>query len=85
MAVVFGESFMFLLPLLLTLLSVIACKILRSKFIIPIAIGLIILSSVSFYYLLAMALTIGALGAVMALLFFTILPVIALSEIYLRK
>lgn len=85
MAVVFGESFMFLLPLLLTLLSVIVYQILRSKFVIPIAIGLIILSSVSFYYLLAMALTIGALGAVMALLFFTIPPVIALSEIYLRK
>ena len=85
MAILLGESFMFLLPLLLSLFSVIIYQILKIKFIIPIAIGLIILSSVSFYYLLAMALTIGALGAVMALSFFSIPALIALSEIYLRK
>ena len=50
---------------------------------IAIAIGLILLHAFSFYYALAMALTIGALGAVMMLAFLDIMLLIPLADIYL--
>lgn len=85
MALVFTESFMFLIPLSCSLIAILIWQATKLKFMIPIAIALIILQSVSFYYLLAMALTIGALGAVMLLLFISVPTLIALTEIYIRK
>ena len=85
MALAFGESFIFLIPIVCALLAIIVWQISKNKFMMPIAVAFIVMSSLSFYYLLAMALTIGALGAVMFLFFFTVPTLIALSEIYLRK
>ena len=85
MAIFLGESFFFLLPVICALLAIVVWQISKSKFMMPIAVAFIVMSSLSFYYLLAMALTIGALGAVMFLFFLTVPTLIALSEIYLRK
>ena len=85
MALVFTESFMFLIPLSCSLIAVLIWQATKLKFMIPIAVALIVMQSVSFYYLLAMALTIGALGAVMLLLFFSVPTLIALTEIYIEE
>ena len=85
MALVFTESFMFLIPLSCSLIAILIWQATKLKFMIPIAVALIVMQSVSFYYLLAMALTIGALGAVMLLLFFSVPTLIALTEIYIEE
>ncbi len=85
MALVFTESFMFLIPLSCSLIAILIWQATKLKFMIPFAVALIVMQSVSFYYLLAMALTIGALGAVMLLLFFSVPTLIALTEIYIEE
>ena len=52
---------------------------------IIIAIALILLHAISFLHALAMALTIGAFGAVLMLALFDILVLIPLADIYLTK
>ena len=47
------------------------------------AIGIILLHAFSFLYALAMALTIGAYGAVAMLAFFDLMVIIPLADIYL--
>ena len=50
---------------------------------LPCAIALILLHAFSFLYALAMALTIGAFGAVAMLAFFDIIVLIPLADMYL--
>lgn len=85
MALALGESFMFFIPLALTIFAVLMLQLFRCKFMLPMAVAVIVMQSLSFYYLLSMALTIGALGAVMFFVFNTVPVLIAMSQIYLRK
>ena len=49
------------------------------------AVALILLHVFSFYYALAMALTIGAVGVVMMLSFFAVMVLIPLADIYVMS
>ena len=74
---------MFLIPLCFTTAAMVLYHLTSLKIWIPVAIGVILLHAFSFYYALAMALTIGALGAVMMLAFLDIMLLIPLADIYL--
>ena len=50
---------------------------------LPVAIVCILLHFFSFYYALAMALTIGALGAVLMLAFFDVMILIPMADLYI--
>ena len=78
-----GENLMFLIPLCFTTAAMVLYHLTSLKIWIPVAIGVILLHAFSFYYALAMALTIGALGAVMMLAFLDIMLLIPLADIYL--
>ncbi len=51
----------------------------------PLSIGLVLLHAFSFLYALAMALTIGALGAVAMLAFMDVMLLVPLADIYLMN
>jgi hypothetical protein len=78
-----AESFMFLIPLGAAVLAMILWRTTGLKLFIPLAIAFILLHAFSFYYALAMALSIGAIGAVMFLAFFDVMVLIPLSDLYL--
>ena len=78
-----GENMMFLIPLAFATLAMILYHLTNLRVWLLAAIVLILLHALSFYYALAMALTIGALGAVMMLAFFDVMILIPLADLYL--
>lgn len=78
-----GETLMFIIPLCCATVAMAMYHLTNLRLWLPIAIVVIMLHAFSFYYALAMALTIGALGAVMMLAFFTIMVIIPLVDLYL--
>lgn len=80
-----NENLMFFIPLCISTISIVLYRLTKQKIFIIIAIALILLHAISFLYALAMALTIGAFGAVLMLALFDILVLIPLADIYLTK
>ena len=80
-----NENLMFFIPLGISTISIVLYRLTKQKIFIIIAIALILLHAISFLYALAMALTIGAFGAVLMLALFDILVLIPLADIYLTK
>ena len=78
-----GENLMFLIPLACVTVAMILYHLTSLKFWLPVAVVLVLLHAFSFYFALAMALTIGALGAVMMLAFLDMMVLIPLADIYL--
>ena len=78
-----GENMMFLIPLAFATLAMILYHLTNLRVWLLASIVLILLHAFSFYYALAMALTIGALGAVMMLSFFDVMIIIPLADLYL--
>ena len=78
-----GENLMFIIPLCLTTAAMVLYHLTSLRLWIPVAMFVILLHAFSFFYALAMALTIGALGAVMMLAFFDIMVIIPLADLYL--
>ena len=79
-----GENLMFLIPLACVTVAMILYHLTSLKFWLPVALVLVLLHAFSFYFALAMALTIGALGAVMMLAFLDMMVLIPLADIYLQ-
>lgn len=78
-----GENLMFLIPLAFATVAMILYRLTSMKFWILCAIFLILLHAFSFLYALAMALTIGAFGAVAMLAFCDFMVLIPLADMYL--
>ena len=78
-----GENLMFLIPLVCATAAMILYHLTSCKFFMVLAIGIILLHAFSFLYALAMALTIGAYGAVAMLAFFDLMVIIPLADLYL--
>lgn len=79
-----GENLMFFIPLCCVTVAMILYHLTSLKFWLPVALVLVLLHAFSFYFALAMALTIGALGAVMMLAFLDMMVLIPLADIYLQ-
>lgn len=80
-----NENLMFFIPLTLATFSVILYRLTRLKLWFLLAIALILLHAFSFLYALAMALTIGALGAVLMLAILDVLVVVPLVDMYVTR
>ena len=80
---VIGENLMFLIPLTCATVAMILYHLTSCRFMIVLAIGAVLLHAFSFLYALAMALTIGAYGAVAMLAFFDLMVLIPLADLYL--
>lgn len=80
-----GENLMFFIPLAFASAALILYRITSLKLWILCAVALILLHALSFLYALAMALTIGAFGAVAMLAFFDIMVLIPLADLYLSS
>ena len=78
-----GENLMFLIPLAFATFAMILYHLTSLRIWLPVAIALILLHAFSFFFALAMALTIGALGAVMMLVFLDFMVLIPLGDLYL--
>ena len=78
-----GENMMFLIPLAFATFAMVLYHMTNLRVWIPVAIALILLHAFSFYYALSMALTIGALGAVMMLVFMVVILIIPMADIYM--
>ena len=77
-----GENMMFLIPLAFTTIAMILYHLTNLRLWLVAAVALILLHALSFYFALSMALTIGALGAVMMLAFFDVMILIPLADLY---
>lgn len=80
---VLGENIMFFVPLCFATGGLILWRLTGCKFMLVVAIFLILLHAFSFLYALAMALTIGAYGAVAMLAFCDFMVLIPLADLYL--
>ena len=78
-----GENFMFFVPLAFGSAGVILYRLTSLKVWLLLAIGMILLHAFSFLYALAMALTIGAFGAVAMFAFCDIMVLIPMADLYL--
>ena len=78
-----GENMMFLIPLACATVAMILYHLTNLRVWILAAVVLVLLHAFSFYFALSMALTIGALGAVMMLAFFNLMILIPLADIYM--
>lgn len=78
-----GENLMFFIPLAFATAAMILYRLTSLKLWLVCAIVLILLHAFSFLYALAMALTIGAFGAVAMLAFFDFMVLIPLADMYL--
>ena len=83
MLIALGENMMFLIPLAFTTIAMILYHLTNLRLWLVAAVALILLHALSFYFALSMALTIGALGAVMMLAFFDVMILIPLADLYL--
>lgn len=77
-----GENLMFFIPLTLCTAALILYRLTSLKVWLLAAIALILLHAFSFLYALAMALTIGAFGAVAMLAFFDFMVLIPMADMY---
>lgn len=77
------ENLMFYIPLFASVLAVVLYRLTKLKVWILLAISLILLHAFSFLYALAMALTIGAFGAVLMLALIDVMAIIPLADIYM--
>ena len=80
-----GENLMFFIPLTFAAAALILYHLTSLKLWMLCAIALILLHAFSFLYALAMALTIGAFGAVAMLAFFDIMVLVPMADIYLSS
>lgn len=80
-----GENLMFLIPLFCAVAAMLLKHVTRLRLWLPLAIGLMLLHAFSFLYALAMALTIGALGAVAMLAFLDIMVIVPMADLYLTN
>ena len=80
-----NENLMFFIPLSAMTIAMILYRVTGLKVVLLLGIALIVLHALSFLYALAMALTIGAFGAVLMLALLDIMVVVPLVEIYLTK
>lgn len=80
-----NENLMFFIPLSISTIAMVLYRISKQKIFTLLAIGLILLHAFSFLHALAMALTIGAFGAVLMLALLDLLAIIPLADIYLTK
>lgn len=80
-----GENLMFFIPLTFAAAALILYRLTSLKLWMLCAIALILLHAFSFLYALAMALTIGAFGAVAMLAFFDIMALVPMADIYLSS
>ena len=78
-----GENLMFLIPLVCATVAMVLYHLTSLKVWLVLAIGLVLLHAFSFFHALAMALTIGAFGAVAMLAFIDIMVLIPLADLYL--
>ena len=78
-----GENMMFLIPLAFATFAMVLYHLTNLRLWLPVAMVLILLHAFSFYYALSMALTIGALGAVMMLSFMVVMLLIPMADIYM--
>lgn len=78
-----GENLMFFIPLFCATLAMVLYHLTSIKEWLVLAIGVILLHAFSFLYALAMALTIGAYGAVAMLAFMDIMVLIPLADLYI--
>ena len=78
-----GENMMFLIPLAFATFAMVLYHLTNLKAWLPVGIALILLHAFSFYYALSMALTIGALGVVMMLVFLVVILIIPMADIYM--
>lgn len=78
-----GENLMFLIPLVCATLAMVLYHMTSLKVWFVLAIGLVLLHAFSFFHALAMALTIGAFGAVAMLVVIDIMALIPLADLYL--
>lgn len=79
------ENLMFFIPLLASTLAMVLYKLTKLKVWILLAIALILLHAFSFLYALAMALTIGAFGAVLMLALVDIMAIVPLADMYITN
>ena len=80
-----GENLMFLIPLTFATAALLLYRLTSLKVWMLAAIVLILLHAFSFLYALAMALTIGAYGAVAMIAFCDLMALIPLADLYLKK
>ncbi len=78
-----GENLMFFIPLICATFAMILYRSTTLKFWLLAAMALILLHAFSFFYALAMALTIGAFGAVAMLAFLDLMVLIPVADFYL--
>ena len=78
-----GETLMFIVPLCCATTAMVLYHLTNLRLWLPVATVLILLHAFSFYFALSMALTIGALGAVMMLAFFDVMILIPLADLYM--
>ncbi len=78
-----GENLMFFIPLTCATAAMMLYRSTSLKLWLPAAMALILLHAFSFLHALAMALTLGAFGAVAMLAFFDLMVLIPLADLYL--
>ena len=74
---------MFIIPLTCAMAAIVMWRVTSVKTWLVLAVALILLHAFSFLYALAMALTIGALGAVSMIAFLDFIVLIPLADLYL--
>ena len=80
-----GENLMFFIPLTFAVAAMILYRLTSLKLWLPFAVALILLHAFSFLYALAMALTLGAFGAVAMLAFLDIMVLVPVADLYLTS
>ncbi len=83
LVIALGENMMFFIPLFCAVVAMILYHLTSLKLWLVVSVAVILLHAFSFLYALAMALTIGAFGAVAMLAFFDIMVLIPLADLYL--
>lgn len=81
---VFGENMMFFIPLAASSVALVLWRLTSIKEWLVLAIGIVLLHAFSFLYALAMALTMGALGAVAMIALIDFMMLIPLADIYIK-
>ena len=81
--IIAGENMMFFIPLCIGTLSIMLWQATSSRIFPLLGVCLILLHAFSFVYIIAMALTIGALGLVLLVAFCHLIVVIPLAKLYL--
>lgn len=80
-----NENLMFLIPLFAATMALLLHRLTSLRCWYLIAIAFILLHSLSFLYALAMALTIGAFGAVLMIAYLHVKVILALTDLYISK